>query len=67
MLLLGGNVKIIRETEDCLKNWSSLAHLVLSFVGVRNEPLQSDDKFTAILSVSRQQAYINAGKLQMLV
>lgn len=67
MLLLCGNAKIKCEREDCLEDLNSLTHLVLSFVGVRNEPLQTDDKFTATFSVSRQQVYKNAGKLKMLV
>lgn len=67
MLLLCGNAKIKCEREDCLKDLNSLTHFLLSFVRVRNEPLQSDNKFTATLSVSRQQVYINSGKLQMLV
>lgn len=65
MLHLCGNTKIKYEREDSLKGLNSLTHFVLGFVGVRNRPLQSDDKFTANPSVSSQQVSINAGKLQM--
>lgn len=66
MLHVCGNTKLKCEREDSLKGLNSLTHFVLSFVGIRNGPLQSDDKFTAKPSVSSQQVSINAGKLQML-
>lgn len=63
MLHLCGNTKAKYEREDSLKGLHSLTHLVLNFVGVRNVPLQSYDKFTSKLGVSSQQVSINAGKL----
>lgn len=65
-LHLCGSTKIKYEREDSLKGLNSSTQFVLSFVGVRNGSLKSDDKFTAKTCVSSQQVSINAGKLQML-
>lgn len=66
MLQLCWNTKLKYERQGSLKGLNSLTLFDPYFVGFRNGPLQSNDKFTAKLSVVSQQVSVNAGKLQML-